>query len=83
MKPRVTITIAKDLLVYVDRSAGKKGASRSEVIESLLRDSQRRRREEELASRAKEFFAQPETAEEVEERQDWLKMSAETQRVDR
>ena len=83
MKPRVTITISADLLVYVDRSAGKKGASRSEVIESLLRDSQRRRREEELASRAKGFFAQPETAEEIEERQDWLKMSAETQRVDR
>ena len=83
MKPRVTITIAKDLLVYVDRSVGKRGGSRSEVIESLLRDSQRRRREEELAGRAKDFFAQPETAEEGEERQDWLKLSAETQRVDR
>ena len=83
MKPRVTITISEDLLVDVDRSACKKGASRSEVIESLLRDSQRRRREEELASRAKKFFAHPETAEEIEERQDWLKMSAETQRIDR
>jgi metal-responsive CopG/Arc/MetJ family transcriptional regulator len=83
MRPRVTITIAKDLLVYVDRTAGKKGVSRSQVIESLLRDSHRRRREEELASRAKEFFAQPESVEEIEERQDWLKMSAETQRVDR
>ena len=83
MKPRVTITIAKDLLVYVDRSVGKRGASRSEVIESLLRESQRRRREEDLARRAKEFFAEPETVEEREERQDWLKLSAETQRVDR
>ncbi len=41
------------------------------------------RREQELARLAKAFFAQPDTVEETKERQDWLKLTAETQRRDR
>jgi metal-responsive CopG/Arc/MetJ family transcriptional regulator len=83
MKPRVTISIDQQTLLYVDRLVGKRGASRSEVVESFIRESWQRQREAALARRAKEFFAEPETQAEREEREDWMRASLETLKVDR
>ena len=83
MKPRVTISINLQTLRYVDRLVGKRGASRSEVVESFIREVRRRPREAALARRAKEFFAAPEPKAETEEREDWMKASLETLQLDR
>ncbi len=82
MKPRVTISISKQTLTYVDRLIGERGSSRSEVVESFIREYQRRQREQELARIAQEFFAGPASEQETEERQDWLKASLETLKLD-
>lgn len=82
MKKRLTISISKQSLDYVERSVGKRGTSRSAVVESFIRESLERRREERLARLAKEFFAQPESQEETEAKDDWLKASMETQKRD-
>ena len=83
MKPRVTITINRHTLRYVDRLVGKRGASRSEVVESFIRESWQRQREAALARRAKQFFAEPEPETETEEREDWMRASLETLKLDR
>lgn len=83
MKPRVTISISQQALSYVDRLVGKRGASRSEVVEAVIRESRRRQREAGLARRAKEFFGEAELEAETEERRDWLKASRETLRIER
>ncbi len=83
MKPRVTITISRPSLRYVDRLVGKRGASRSQVVESFIVEEQQRRREQELARLAKEFFAQPESAEETQEKRGWLDAGLETWKLDR
>ena len=83
MKAHVTISLAKDALLYVDKSVGKAGSSRSRVIECLIRDSQQSKREEELRELAQEFFSQPETPEEAEERRHWWRLSQETLKSDR
>jgi hypothetical protein len=62
---------------------GRRGPSRSRGIESLIDVSRRRKREEELAELAREFFARELSPAEREEREDWLKMSLETQKGDR
>ncbi|MEK7405133.1 MAG: CopG family transcriptional regulator [Acidobacteriota bacterium] len=80
MRQRVTVSINGETLRYVDRLAGKRGRSRSQVIESFIEESRRRKREENLAAQAGEFFAKDLTPEENEEREDWLKMSAEAQK---
>jgi hypothetical protein len=82
MKAHVTISLAKDALLYVDKSVGKRGSSRSRVIESLIR-TQQSKREEELRELAQEFFSQPETPEEAEERRHWWRLSQETLKSDR
>ena len=82
MKKRLTISISKQSLDYVVRSVGKRGTSRSAVVESFIRESLEGRREERLARLAKEFFAQPESPEEAEERNGWVKASMETQKRD-
>lgn len=83
MKQRVTVSITRELLTYVDRSAGTRRTSRSRVIESLIQESRQRKREAELAERAREFFAGELSPEEQEEREAWLKMSLETLTRDR
>ena len=83
VKARVTITLDPDVLQHVDRGRGKRGPSRSQVIESILRESQKRSREEDLAALAKEFFSTPESAEETAERRDMLLLTAETWKHDR
>src|SRR5713226_6055834 len=60
MKPKVTISISKESLDYLNHFIGKRGSSRSQVVESFIRESRQRRREEALARRAKQFFGQPE-----------------------
>ena len=45
MKLRVTISINVQTLRYVDRLVGKRGDSRSAVVESLIREAWRRQRE--------------------------------------
>lgn len=75
MKKRVTISISDEALSYVDKYARKRGASRSRAIESLIEETHRRKREEELARLAKDFFAKEESQEERAEREDLLKMS--------
>jgi metal-responsive CopG/Arc/MetJ family transcriptional regulator len=82
MKRRVTVSISKAALDYVDHSIGKRGPSRSQVIESLIRESWRRKREGQLAALARDFFATQALPQEVEEREDWLQMSLETQERD-
>ena len=83
MKPKVTISISRESLDYLDRFVGKRGSSRSQVVESFIRESRQRRREEVLARRAKQFFAQPEPEDETKEREDWAKASLEALRIDR
>ena len=78
MKARVTISISPEILRYVDRSVGKRGRSRSRVIESIIREASRHGLEDALTALAKDFFSQPIPPEEAEERNDWLKMSLET-----
>lgn len=83
MKPRVTISINRQTLRYVDRLVGKRGASRSEVVESFIRESRQRQQQAALARHAKEFFAQPEPQAETEEREAWIRASLETLKLDR
>jgi hypothetical protein len=81
---RVTVSLTGDTLRFVDRQAGEHARSRSAVIESLILESRRRTREEELGRRAKEFFAPaPPAPEETDEGNQWLEMSLEAQRHDR
>lgn len=75
--------MTSETLRFVDRQVGKRARSRSAVIESLIRTSRQRDRDEELSRLAKEFFASPPTAEEDEDRRHWLELSMETQRHDR
>ena len=82
MKERVTISLEKDTLAYLDAQKGQKGASRSEVIETLLQAVRQQACEAELADQARAFFAVEETEEERQERADWLRMSMETQARD-
>lgn len=72
MKPRVTITLSRESLRYVERLARKGGVSRSSVMESLVRESGRCEQELELARLARRFFSKPEDAEESAEREAWL-----------
>lgn len=83
MKPRVTVTMSAQTLKYVDRLVGKRGTSRSEVVESFIRESQQQQRQEELARRANEFFSAPQSEEEKRERQDWVTAGLETLKFDR
>jgi len=83
MKQRVTVSLSEEVLDYVKLRACGRGSSRSQVIERMIRESQRRRRLQELARQAQGFFCQPESEEELRERQDWLRASQETQKVDR
>ena len=83
MKARVTISVSKQTLNYVDRLVGKRGRSRSQVIESFIRETQQRQWEEALAGLAREFFAAPELEGESQEREDWLKAGVETLQRDR
>ena len=81
MRKRITITIDGGVLNYVDRSARKNRASRSRVIESFIEESRQTDQQDCLRRRAREFFAETKP-EEVEETQDWLKMSLETLKRD-
>ena len=83
MKPRVTISINAQTLRYVDRLVGKRGASRSAVVESFIREAWRQKREAALARRAKEFFAELEPQAATQEREDWMRASLETLKLDR
>ena len=83
MKARVTVSIARDVLEFVDVAARRKSMSRSELVEEVLRSSRKRIREVRLARQARQFFERAPTKEEAEERMDWLKLSAETFRRDR
>ncbi|MBI1747657.1 MAG: hypothetical protein HYR55_13885 [Acidobacteria bacterium] len=66
----------------MDDHKGRKGRSRSQVIETLLREVQQKAQAEDLARQTQAFFAEEETAEERAERADWLRMSMETQAHD-
>ena len=79
----MTISLTNETLRFVDRQAGKRARSRSAVIESLIQESRRRTREDELGRLAKEYFASVPAPEETEEREHWLEMSLEAQRHDR
>lgn len=46
MKERVTISLEEETLRYVDAHKGPKGRSRSQVIETLLREAQEKARAE-------------------------------------
>lgn len=81
MKQRITISIDTSLLKYVDRLVRGQDASRSSVIESLIEDSQRLGEEEDRRMTAQAFFAEI-NAQEDEEREDWLRISMETQQRD-
>jgi metal-responsive CopG/Arc/MetJ family transcriptional regulator len=78
MRQRVTITIDSKALSYVDRSARRRKVSRSRLIEAFVEQSRRRDQEDGLRRMAKEFFGAP-SPEEEQEREDWLKMSLQTQ----
>jgi metal-responsive CopG/Arc/MetJ family transcriptional regulator len=82
MRERVTISLTNEILTYVDDCKDEKGTSRSAVIETLLREAQRKAREEDLAAQAAAFFAEPLSADEEAERIDWLAMSRETYQRD-
>ena len=80
---RVTVSLTSDTLRFVDRQAGEHARSRSAMIESLILESRRRTREQELGWRAEEFFAPAPAPEENAEGNQWLEMSMETHRHDR
>jgi metal-responsive CopG/Arc/MetJ family transcriptional regulator len=77
-KSRVTISISRRILKFVDHIAGSRGTSRSDTVESLIRESQNRREEEHLAEAARAFFADPQRQDEAAEREDWLQAGLET-----
>lgn len=83
MKARVTISVSKHSLHYVDRLVGRKGSNRSQVIESFIRESLRREHEAKLMQTAREFFSQPEPEGEAQEREFWLRAGLETLKRDR
>ena len=82
MKGRVTITVSRQVLRYVDRVAGQRRSSRSAVVESFIRESQQHRKQEDLARMAREFFAAPQLEEEKQEREVWATASLETLKRD-
>jgi metal-responsive CopG/Arc/MetJ family transcriptional regulator len=77
MKQRVTLTLEDDLVAYLDQVATEAKQSRSAVVELIISDYLKRRRQAELARQAAMFFSQPETPEEAEARIDWEALSLE------
>ena len=64
----------------LDELAARERRSRSAIVETILKDFCREQRQAELARQAAAFFAQPEGPDEIEERADWERLSAEVLR---
>jgi predicted transcriptional regulator len=77
MKQRVTLALDREAVSYLDEMAAQEQKSRSAMAELILVDFIRRQRQVELAHQAAAFFAQPENADEAEERADWERLSLE------
>ena len=77
MKERVTLTLDRECVEYLDELASRQRRSRSAMLEALIKEHLKKKRDEELARLAKEFFAEPESPEEAEERVDWQKLAME------
>ena len=77
MKRRVTLTLDREAVSYLEEMAAQERKSRSAMAELILLDFVRRQRQLELARQAAAFFAQPESADEADERADWERLSLE------
>jgi len=73
----MTVTLHLECVTFLDQLARQQKMSRSAVLDALLKEHLRRWEEEKLACLAQEFFAEPETTEEREERRAWEKLSLE------
>ena len=82
MKQRVTLTLNRDAVAYLDHLAGQESTSRSMMVEQIIVDYILERKRDELARQAAEFFAAPESLEEREERADWERLAMEVLRND-
>ena len=80
MKQRVTLTLDASAVSSLDELAARERRSRSAIVETILKDFCREQRQAELARQAAAFFAQPEGPDEIEERADWERLSAEVLR---
>ena len=77
MKQRVTLALDREAVFYLDEIAAQEQKSRSAMAELILVDFIRQKRRVELTRQAAAFFAQPESADEAEERADWERLSME------
>ena len=71
MKSRVTLSLERDYVKYLDQLAAQWGKSRSATLAVLIRERLERHRRTKLAAQAQKFFAQPESEEEAGERVAW------------
>lgn len=74
---RVTLTLDVEAVSYLDEIAAREQKSRSAMAELILTGFARQQRRIELARQAAAFFAQPESADEAEERAAWERLSME------
>lgn len=77
MKQRVTLALDVEAVSYLDEMAAQEQKSRSAMVQLILVDFIRQQRRVKLARQAAAFFAQPESADEAEERADWERLSLE------
>lgn len=77
MKTRITLILEPGSVKFLDDLAHRCRTSRSAALEYIIQQYMCRSQEEQLARLAEEFFADPETPEEVRERRGWQKLSAE------
>ena len=77
MKQRVTLTLDAKAVSDLDEIAAREQKSRSAMAELVLTGFVRERRRVGLERQAAAFFAQPESADEAEERAAWERLSME------
>lgn len=71
MKSRVTLSLERDYVEYLDRLAAQWGRSRSAALTALILEHLQRYKREQLSAQARKFFAQPESEVEASERIAW------------
>ncbi len=74
MKTRITLSLDPHSVAFLDELARRRKLSRSAALEHILQEHMRWCEEEELARLAEEFFAEPQTPEEADERRAWQKL---------
>ena len=77
MKQRVTLTLDTEAVSYLDKVATQEQKSRSAMAEVILMGFIHQQQRGALGRQAAAFFAQPQSADEAEERADWERLSME------